>query len=171
MQFALPDDPDLDVFESGVEEVDRYFRSREWFSAAKGKAAPPTYQFKTHDGGEIVGYAAVAFRKCGHPNDDATDKAKYLAVYVAGVYRAFQGKKNPRSPDESFAVSLFRTLERFASDKQDCRGLYLWVRTDNSRAIRFYRKFGFIDDPAGPVQRDSGAPHLTMRKPLDGDTR
>jgi ribosomal protein S18 acetylase RimI-like enzyme len=61
-------------------------------------------------------------------------------------------------------------LERFAIDKTGCRGLYLWVRADNDRAIAFYRKCGFVDDPAGPVQRDDGAPHLSMRKLLGDDS-
>jgi GNAT superfamily N-acetyltransferase len=164
IRFALPDDPDLDLFESGVEEVDSYFRSRQWFNAEKGKAAPPTYQFLTEEGGEVVGYAAVAFRNCPHPDDAAAERAKYLAVYVTGVHQRFQGQKNPRAPGESFAASMFRQLEQFARDKAGCVGLFLWVRADNDRAIAFYRKVGFVDDPAGPVQRDDGAPHLSMRR-------
>ncbi len=34
-EFALPDDPELDRFESGEEEVNTYFRSRQWFNAEK----------------------------------------------------------------------------------------------------------------------------------------
>lgn len=41
----------------------------------------------------------------------------------------------------------------------------MWVRVDNPRAIAFYEKVGFEGDVGGPVQRDGGAPHLTMRKP------
>ena len=149
--------------------MDDYFRSRQWFNAAKGKAAPPTYQFLTEEGGEVVGYAAVTFRNCAHPDDSSLDKARYLAIYVTGVHQRLHGKKNPRAPEESFAVSIFRQIEGFARDKAGCRGLFLWVRADNDRAIAFYRKIGFVDDPAGPVQRDGGAPHLTMRKLIDGD--
>ena len=166
IQFALPDDPDLDGFTSGIEEVDAYFRSRQWFNAAKGKVSPPTYQFLTTDGGGVVGYAAVSFRKCPHPDDASAEKAKYLAVYAVGLHKRFHGQKNPRAPDESFAESMFRALEGFARDKTDCVGLYLWVRADNDRAIGFYRKFGFREDPGGPVQRDDIVPHLTMRKLL-----
>ncbi len=166
IQFALPDHPDLDGFASGMDEVDWYFRSRQWFNAAKGKASPPTYQFLTANGGDVVGYAAVSFRECGHPEDASEEKAKYLAVYAAGLYSRFQGQKNPRAPDESFAESMFRVLEGFARDKTDCVGLYLWVRADNDRAIGFYRKFGFREDPGGLVQRDDKVPHLTMRKLL-----
>ena len=166
IQFALPDDPDLDGFVSGSEEVDRYFRSRRWFNTTAGKAAPPTYQFLTCEGGDIVGYAAVSFRQCSHPGDACDEQAKYLVVYAAGLHERFHGQKNPRTPDESFAESMFRVLEGFARDKPDCVGLYLWVRADNDRAIGFYRKFGFREDPGGPVQRDNKAPHLTMRKLL-----
>ncbi|MEZ4461501.1 MAG: GNAT family N-acetyltransferase [bacterium] len=45
-----------------------------------------------------------------------------------------------------------------------CVGLALWVRSDNNRAIAFYEKVGFERDPTGPVSRDDGVPHLTMRK-------
>ncbi len=165
-QYALPDDPDLDAFDSGIEEVNDYFRSRRWFNAAKGKAAPPTYQFQTHEGGDVVGYAAVSFRNCGHPDDAAGERAKYLMVYVVGLHARFQGRENPRASGDSFAVSMFRVLDQFARDKTGCVGLYLWVRSDNDRAIAFYRKVGFDDDPAGPVQRDDNVPHLTLRKLL-----
>lgn len=163
-QLALPDDPDLDTFQSGVAEVDDYFRSRVWFNTQKGKSSPPTYQFRTDEGGDIVGYAAANWRRSGHPEDASEDRAKYLVIYAAGLHVQFHGVPNPKAPTESFATSMFRVLEQFARDKEGCAGLYLWVRADNDRAIAFYRKFGFVDDPAGPVQRDDKSPHLTMRK-------
>ncbi len=51
---------------------------------------------------------------------------------------------------------MFRILEDKGCENPACVGLSLWVRSDNAKAIRFYRKFGFIDDPRGPVQRDEG---------------
>jgi ribosomal protein S18 acetylase RimI-like enzyme len=87
-------------------------------------------------------------------------------VYVAGLHRRFQGVINPRGRGETYAVSMFQVLEGFARDKAQCVGLSLWVRSDNARAIAFYRKAGFAPDAAGPVQRDNAAPHLTMRKLL-----
>lgn len=165
-RFALPNDPDLDTFASGVAEVDAYFRSRQWFNLGKGVAAPPTYQFLTEPDGEVVGYAAVAFRHCDHPHDGAGDRARYLMIYVAGLHERFQGQMNPRAPAETFAMSMFAVLVGFARDKAGCVGLILWVRADNPRAIAFYEKVGFEGDVGGPVQRDGGAPHLTMRRPL-----
>lgn len=87
-------------------------------------------------------------------------------VYVTGVHTRFQGAKNPRRPDESFAQSMFAILDDLAQSKAGSVGMCLWVRADNVRAIRFYQKVGFVADPGGHVQRDEGAPHLTMRKLL-----
>lgn len=165
VRFALPDDADLDSFTSGVSEVDAYFKRRQWFNVGKGIAAPPTYQFLADDG-DVVGYASVAFRNCDHPDDGAAGRARYLMIYVVGVHQRYQGQKNPRAPDETFAASIFGVLDGFARAKAACAGLILWVRADNARAIAFYRKIGFEPDVAGPVQRDGGAAHLTMRKRL-----
>ncbi len=163
-EYALPDDPDLDRFDSGEEEVNTFFRSRRWFNAEKGLAAPPTYVFRTERGGPVVGYAAVSFRNAEHPNDRSATRAKYLMVYVVGVNRSYQGQRNPFAPGETFAASIFAVIEEFAAAKAGCVGMSLWVRSINVRAIRFYEKAGFLADPSGPVERDAGAPHLTMRK-------
>lgn len=165
-EYALPDDPELDRFDSGEEEVNAYFRSRRWFNAEKGQAAPPTYVFRTEQGGPVVGYAAVSFRNAEHPDDRSATRAKVLMVYVVGVNRPYQGQRNPRAPDQTFAASIFGVIEGFAASKMGCVGMSLWVRSTNTRAIRFYEKAGFAADPSGPLQRDTGAPHLTMRKLL-----
>ena len=163
-QFAIPDDPDLDVFASGDDEVDGFFRSRRWFSAEKGQASPPTYVFRTTEGGSVVGYAAVSFRNAEHPDDSSATRARYLMIYVVGVNTAFQGKRNPLAPAETFAASIFGVIQGLAGAKQGCVGLSLWVRATNARAIRFYEKVGFVADPSGATSRDAGPPHLTMRK-------
>ena len=165
-RFALPDDPDLDAFSSGVAEVDAYFRGRQWFNVDKDRAAPPTYQFLTDKDGEVVGYAAIAFRNAEHPLDGSPERARYLVIYAVGIHERFQGALNPRAEQETYAVSLFGVLEAFARDKAGCAGLSLWVRADNPRAMGFYEKVGFVADPGGAVHRDGGAPHLTMRKPV-----
>ena len=123
-----------------------------------GKSAPPTYKFSDDD--KVVGFAAVAFRNCPHPVDSASEVAKYL------VSEDLHGVENPNVKGESYAVTLFRTLERFAREKEGVVALSLWVRSDNVRAIAFYEKVGFKRDPGGPVQRNGGSPHLTMRKIL-----
>ncbi|MGE0328771.1 MAG: GNAT family N-acetyltransferase [Polyangiaceae bacterium] len=163
-QFALPTDPDLDGFLSGVDEVDHYFRSRAWFDSKKEIASPPTYQFRTEEDGYVVGYASVGFRNLPHPSDEAAERARYLVIYVVGVHLRFRGVRNPSRPSDTYAASIFDELEELARQRSDCVGLSLWVRTDNLRAIAFYRKLGFAADPAGPVHRDGGSPHLTMRK-------
>lgn len=167
VQFAVPDDPDLDTFTTGDSEVDAYFRSRRWFNSQKGEASPPTYEFRSAAFGEpntLVGYAAAEFRNCEHPCDAATSKAKYLVIYAFGVDQRLHGARNPVRPDQTFSSSVLGVLEGFAAGKAGCVGLRLWVRADNARAIAFYRKVGFSADPAGPVQRDEGSAHLTMRK-------
>ncbi len=114
-----------------------------------------------------MGYAAVSFRNCDHPHDGADQRARYLMVYVVGLHQRFQGVENPGAPGETYAVTVFRFLAtEIAVMKANTVGLCLWVRFDNTRAIRFYEKVGFIADPAGPVSRDDGPPHLTMRRAL-----
>ncbi len=164
--FALPDDPELDGFDSGDAEVDAYFRSRRWFNVAKGQAAPPTYVFRTDANGPVIGYAALSLRNAEHPDDQSPSRARYLMVYAVGLNRSFQGRANPRAPSSTLAASVFEIIEGFALAKSDCVGISLWVRATNERAIRFYRRLGFVADPGGPAQRDSGSPHLTMRKAL-----
>ncbi|MCT4366231.1 MAG: hypothetical protein N3Z28_01010 [Synechococcaceae cyanobacterium MAG-AL2] len=95
-EFAVPDDKELDSFDSGEQEVDDYFINREWFKG--GRASPPTYVFRTEDGGQVVGYAAVSFCNVIPPNSQSMVKAKYLTIFVCGVNKQFQGKRNPRSP-------------------------------------------------------------------------
>jgi ribosomal protein S18 acetylase RimI-like enzyme len=170
MRFALPDDPDLDAFVSGNREVDAYFRARQWFNVAKGVAAPPTYQFLTEVDGEVVGYASLAFRKSDHPFDGSDERALYLLIYVIGIHERFQGRRNAKGSNESFAASIIRMLANLAGERDACVGLGLWVRADNARAIAFYKKVGFESDPGGAVQRDGGVPHLTMRAFLASGT-
>jgi len=114
-RFTLPTDKDLDDFESGVDEVDEYFRTRQWFNVGKNEASPPTYTFlDEHE--TRVGYAAVAFKNNPHPNDDSPEKAKYLVIFVAGVDREFQGALHPDTGN-TYATMIFETLTRFAEEK------------------------------------------------------
>lgn len=166
-EFALPDDPDRERFESGDEEVKPYFRSSPRFNAEKGQTAPPTYVFRTEPWGPVVAHAAISFRNVEHPDDRSASRAKYLMIYVVGVNRLFQGQRSPRAPEETFAASIFAFVEGFAMAKAGCAGLSLWVRSTNVRTIRCYEKVGFVADPSGPVRRDAGAPHLTMRRLLE----
>jgi ribosomal protein S18 acetylase RimI-like enzyme len=165
-EFALPDDLSLDRFSSGYERTDHYFRSREWFNAAKGRHAPPTYVFRVAEGGPVVGYCAFDFGKRLHPDNASKTKATYLVIYMFGVDRAFQSTQNPLAPGQTYAVSIMAALEEIARGKPNCVGMSLWVRSTNKVAIGFYRKVGFMEDPGGPFHRDEGDPILTMRKIL-----
>ncbi|MCB9663784.1 MAG: GNAT family N-acetyltransferase [Alphaproteobacteria bacterium] len=164
---ALPDDPDLDALDCGVAEVDRYFRSRVWFDDRKGRASPATYQCRTGPGGLVVGYAAAAFRNQAHPTDDGFERARYLVLYALGVHRQFQGVRNPADRGRSHAATILVALEEMGRQRSDCVGLSLWVREDNARALAFYGRCGFVADPAGPVARDGGPRHLTLRLLFD----
>jgi ribosomal protein S18 acetylase RimI-like enzyme len=161
-QLALPDDPDLDDFDSGVAGVTEYFRRRTWFDAGKHAHAPPTYQFRTEADGEVVGYAAVSPKKLPHPEESSPARARYLVIYVVGLHRHFQGRRHEPYSEQTYAVSVFRVLERLAREA-GCVGMSLRVRADNARAIALYRKLGFQEEGPGPVQREEQAPQLTMR--------
>lgn len=159
--FADPTDQAVDAFECGDPEVNHYFKSRSWFR--DGKLSPPTYEFRRASGGPILGYAAVAPRNIEHPSDADTGKAKYLVVYADGVNNPFQGILFQETPKETYAAAIFRFLE--GQRLANCVGLSLRVRDNNTRAIAFYKKVGFVADPGGSKVRDeAGAPHLTMRK-------
>ncbi|MFH1468170.1 MAG: GNAT family N-acetyltransferase [Pseudomonadota bacterium] len=166
VQHALPNDPDLDALATGVAEVDRYFRSRAWFDSGKGRASPATYQFRTGPGGAVVGYASAAFRLQAHPSDGVPERARFLVVYVLGLHRPFQGTENPAASGRRYADCVLEALEELARARDECVGLSLWVREDNARAIAFYERRGFVPDPGGPVARDAGPRHLTLRKLL-----
>jgi ribosomal protein S18 acetylase RimI-like enzyme len=164
VELAVPDDSFLDLFCSGHERVDHYFRSRAWFAEQSKGGSLTTYVVRVSEGGPVVGYSAVSFRNQPHPDDASISKAKVLVISMLGVDQAFQGQLNALAPDQTYAASIMADLEERARSKASCVGLSLWVRSTNDRAIRFYKKVGFVADPAGPSQRDDGDPMLTMRK-------
>lgn len=164
MQNALPTDVDLDDFESGDAEVDAFFRSRKWFNAEKGVCAPPTYVFRSTPSGPAIGYAAVAVRQVSDPDDSSSSTARYFTIYAVGINRRYQGERNPMAPGQTYAASILEAIEGIARETTKCKGVSLWVRAPNERAIRCYCKAGFVADPNGPKQRLEGPPHLTMRK-------
>jgi ribosomal protein S18 acetylase RimI-like enzyme len=113
-----------------------------------------------------VGYASASFRNQPHPDDASSTKAKALVISMLGVDQAFQGQPNPLVPNQTYAASIMAELEGMARSKANCVGLSLWVRSTNDQAIGFYKKVGFVTDPASPFQLDDGDPMLTMRKLL-----
>ena len=164
IELALPDDSFLDVFSSGHERVDQYFRNRAWFEERSRGGSLTTYVVRVSEGGPVVGYCSVSFRNQPYPDDASTLKAKVLVVSMLGVDRAFQGQQNALAPDQTYATSIMAELEEMARFKANGVGLSLWVRSTNARAIGFYKKVGYVPDPAGPLQRDDGDSMLTMRK-------
>jgi len=164
IELALPDDSFLDVICSGHHRVDDYFRSRAWFDERSKGGSLTTYVVRVSEGGSVVGYCAVSFRNQPHPDDSSTLKAKVLVISMLGVHHAFQGQRNALEPEQTYAASIMAELEEIARSKTNCAGLSLWVRSTNDRAIGFYKKVGFVADPAGPLKRDDGDPMLTMRK-------
>ncbi len=116
---------------------------------------------------DLTWTAATAFRKQSHPTDADAERARYLVIYALDVHRHFQGVDSPAAPGQRYAATIMDALEELAHDRADCVGLSLCVREDNPRAIAFYERYGFIADPAGPVTRDEGPRHLTMRLLFD----
>lgn len=173
-RLAEPDDADLDVFTSGgtseAIEVNDYFTSRQWYDYGKGVAKPPVFQFGTP--GEVVGYLAISFANKPHPSERSPSKARYLVVYVVGIHERFQGTVNPHShKGERFSDTVIRAVEQtFAREKTGCVGVYLRVRQSNARAVAFYRRLGFLEDPGGPMVVNEEAPQFVMRKLFDKPT-
>lgn len=163
VRLATPVSPELDTFASGNAEVDRYFRERRWFDTGKGRAAPPTYEVRVGAGGEVIGFLSLAFGNRPHPADGNPDKGRYLVIYVVGLVQSVQGSR-ARERGPTRAEQVFEWVTRQGQEHPGCVGLYLWVRADNHRAVGFYEKVGFQTDSGGPVQRDKGPAHLTMRK-------
>jgi hypothetical protein len=82
-------------------------------------------------------------------------------------FTKFIGKNNARNQDVSYAKSILEIAEGHAIQDPNCVGVSLWVRSDNQRAINFYKKMGLSEDLGGPIPRDDkGAPFITMRKLL-----
>jgi ribosomal protein S18 acetylase RimI-like enzyme len=165
IQLLLPSDPDVDDFGCGDPEVDNYFVGRHWLKPG-GKVSPTVYKFQDAASSAVVGYAAAALGNCPHLIDASTVKARYLRIDAAGLNTAFQGLRPPND-SATYAEHVFRELEALARAQRlakGCVGLSLWVRSVNTRAIRFYEKAGFVADPGGAQQRFPGPPHLTMRK-------
>lgn len=150
-------------------EVNEYFRNRAWFDPGKQTARPPTYQFGTAR--DVVGYLAMAFGNKPHPNESSTSTARYLVFYALGIGESFQGRTNPYSPTgERYAETVVRAMEfYFATQKKACVGLYLRVRETNARAVAFYRRLGFREDPGTAVVVDDAAPQI-IRKLFDQPT-
>ena len=164
-EFAMPNHPGLREFDCGNEKVNDYFKKCTWFNETKGKSSPSTYVFRTEKGGEVVGYIAMSFKKIAHPCDTSESRARYLIIYMIGVNKKFIGKNNARNQDVSYAKSILEIAEGHAIQDPNCVGVSLWVRSDNQRAINFYKKMGLSEDLGGPIPRDDkGAPFITMRK-------
>ncbi|MFT4976022.1 MAG: ribosomal protein S18 acetylase RimI-like enzyme [Myxococcota bacterium] len=166
-RMADPRDTDIDDFDCGSSpealEVSSYFKGRQWFDYSKEKSKPPTWQLGTRD--EIIGYLSISHGNRPHPDNNSTTKARYLTIYVVGIHKQFQGRINPTAlTPERYAATIYRSCEDFfAKIRPDCVGLRLEVRTNNVRAIQSYQKYGFMNDPGGPIIKN-GKSTVVMRK-------
>jgi ribosomal protein S18 acetylase RimI-like enzyme len=160
-RFTDPTDQLLDEFDAGSEpwstNVTAYFVGRKWVARDR-----TCYQFSAD--GLVIGYAAVAVAPCSHPDDSASASADYLIIFMMGVDAQFRGAINPVS-GATYYESIMAELAVIAVKEPGCAGLYLRVDQLNERAIRAYRRSGFITDasPAG-VKTAKGRTFLTMRK-------
>jgi len=72
-------------------------------------------------------------------------------------------------PDHRRRGAASRMLKELlaASYQRGIREMFLEVRTDNVRAIRLYRRFGFTDIGVTPSYYSDGSAALRMRKIMD----
>jgi len=85
---------------------------------------------------------------------------RFFGIFGLPFQAEYLNQPGPKTPGQVIAI------EGIALARVGCVGLCLWVRSANIRAIRFYKKTEFAMDPTGPVQRDGGPPHASMRKRL-----
>ena len=93
--------------------------------------------------GRVVGFVG-----CGDRGEEAPDTGEIFALYVLSEY---YGKGVARQLMEA-------ALERLKNYPQIC----LWVLKENERAIRFYRKCGFVPDGKELTSPNIGATEIRM---------
>jgi [ribosomal protein S18]-alanine N-acetyltransferase len=125
--------------------------SRQMLEGELAEQPRSRYYLVADDGGEIVGYAGLLV---------AATQADVVTLAVAAD-RWGQGTGS----------ALLEALMAEAA-RRGCTEIFLEVRTDNTRAQRLYRRYGFsqIGIRKGYYQ-PSGADALVMRRDLDGTAR
>ena len=103
VQLARMEDPDLQTFDSGVEEVNRYFSEGRWFDRKKGLPTLPTYRFALA-AGDCVGFASGALRTVEFPEGSGL-RGKFPVVSAGGVVKGLIGEKVPGSAN-SYAFHI-----------------------------------------------------------------
>ena len=95
------------------------------------------------DGERVIGFAGY-----GHRDEDPPETGEVFALYVLAEYH---GKGVGR-----------QLMEAALEQLKDCRQVRLWTLKENGRAIRFYRKCGFVPDGAEKVNPRIAATEIRM---------
>ena len=131
----------------GAEKVDEIVE--DWFSTENlaERLVTPHSEFLVADNGEVVGGVAYA-----------TQKAKTIQLHQLYVLPEFHGGKT--------GLHLLIEIENSFPEAEK---ISLEVEEKNSRAVRFYEKYGFetTSRTNNCGKHDSGIPALIMEKPIN----
>jgi len=134
-----------DTWQQAYPSIDFAARLNWWRERWNKELAPNANIVVAEQGGALIGFVTI----------DATG---YLDQLVVG----------PEHWGSDLGTALVDEAKRLSPD-----GITLLVNTDNARAIRFYRRNGFVD-AGGDVNPTSGKPVLRMewkpalRRPREG---
>lgn len=139
--FVLNFDCGSDAFAT---EVNNFFRKSKF-----SKQNTVIIEFGFPDN-EHVGLAAL--RLVGHT----------LIVLALGICPHWQGKSHPMAPEIRATTMAFLIVEEVAKE-QLANQIELWVRADNMKAIRAYRKMG-LEISRTFIDGDKGLTHEMVKK-------
>jgi ribosomal protein S18 acetylase RimI-like enzyme len=159
-----PFDPALLFFDCGSDDtataINAFFRTGKWATQ------PGMVALRFSLSGARIGYAAVRMSTLPHPDSSGHAREDYLAIWMMGVDRPFQGATDPGSiAGYHISDAVMRACESVAL-ANGAAGMSLWVREANRRAQALYGRNGFAVDPRGVFSDRRGINMLEMRKLL-----
>ena len=103
----------------------------------------PDHLLVAKDGDRVIGFVGY-----GHRDEDPSDIGEVFALYVLAE---FHGKDVGR-----------QLMEAALEQPKEYRQVRLWTLKENSRAIRFYQKCGFVPDGEEKVNARIAATEIRM---------